>query len=195
MGALTPETCTVTLQWNKSDCIHLHLLWIMMHATMSLKFLVFSLFPSHIRVCCHMTLVRGPALLHLMSVIWSTKYPSGVDLSGRTVEGVGLRSLSCWDCGFESRRKLGCLSLVNVSCRVLCVGRITRPGGILQSVVYLSMIVKSQQWRGLSTRGVVAPWEKKICTLQGNLKFITLVIASVYLFYDNFAQLAGGISF
>ena len=25
MGALTPETCTVTLQWNKSYCILLHL--------------------------------------------------------------------------------------------------------------------------------------------------------------------------
>jgi len=29
---------------------------------------------------------------------------------------VGLRPLASWDCGFESRRGLGCLSLVNVVC-------------------------------------------------------------------------------
>jgi hypothetical protein len=34
--------------------------------------------------------------------------------NGAAVEGVGLRPLACWDCGFESRRVHGCLSLVNV---------------------------------------------------------------------------------
>ena len=29
---------------------------------------------------------------------------------------MGLRSLACWNCGFESRRGHGCLSLVNVVC-------------------------------------------------------------------------------
>jgi hypothetical protein len=29
---------------------------------------------------------------------------------------VGLRPLPCWDCGFESRRGHGCLSLVSVGC-------------------------------------------------------------------------------
>jgi len=37
-----------------------------------------------------------------------------VDASGRAVSGVGLRPLDCWDCGFESRRWNGCLSLVSV---------------------------------------------------------------------------------
>ena len=36
--------------------------------------------------------------------------------SGRTVYGVGLRPLPCWDCGFESRLGHGCLSLVSVVC-------------------------------------------------------------------------------
>jgi hypothetical protein len=43
---------------------------------------------------------------------------------------LGLRSLACWDCGFESRRGHG----ISVSCeccvlsgRGLCVGLITRP--------------------------------------------------------------------
>jgi len=30
--------------------------------------------------------------------------------------GVGLRPLACWDCGFESRRWHGCLSVVSVVC-------------------------------------------------------------------------------
>jgi hypothetical protein len=29
---------------------------------------------------------------------------------------MGLRSIACWDCGFESHRGLGCLSLVNIVC-------------------------------------------------------------------------------
>jgi len=32
------------------------------------------------------------------------------------MKGVGLQPLSCRDCGFESRRGFGCLSLVNVVC-------------------------------------------------------------------------------
>ena len=38
------------------------------------------------------------------------------DPSGRAVEGVGLQPLSCWDCGFESRRGQGCFSLVRLVC-------------------------------------------------------------------------------
>ena len=36
------------------------------------------------------------------------------DPGGRAVQGVGLRPLSCWDCGFESRLVHGSLSLVRV---------------------------------------------------------------------------------
>ena len=49
---------------------------------------------------------------------------------GRAVEGVGLRPLVCWDCGFKPFREQGCLSLVSsVSCtaRGLCCGPIPRP--------------------------------------------------------------------
>jgi hypothetical protein len=38
------------------------------------------------------------------------------DVSGSVVYGVGLRLLACWDCGFESRKGHGCLSLVSVVC-------------------------------------------------------------------------------
>jgi hypothetical protein len=43
---------------------------------------------------------------------------------------VGLQPLACWDCGFESRRGHGCLSVESVLClsgRGLCDGLITRP--------------------------------------------------------------------
>jgi hypothetical protein len=43
-------------------------------------------------------------------------YRSWVDPGDRAVCGIGLLLLACWDCGFESRQRLGCLSLVNVVC-------------------------------------------------------------------------------
>jgi len=36
------------------------------------------------------------------------------DPSDRTVQGVGLRPLVCYDCGFESPRGVLCLSFVSV---------------------------------------------------------------------------------
>jgi hypothetical protein len=38
------------------------------------------------------------------------------DSSNRAVKGVDLWLLACWDYGFESRRGLGCLSLVSDVC-------------------------------------------------------------------------------
>ena len=59
-----------------------------------------------------------------------------VDPSGLSVCGLGLRPLVGWDCGFESRRRHGCLSLVNVACcqvQVSATGR-PLPRGVLASV-------------------------------------------------------------
>ena len=36
--------------------------------------------------------------------------------SGRAVYGVGLQPFTCWDCGLESRRGHGCLSVLSVVC-------------------------------------------------------------------------------
>jgi hypothetical protein len=36
--------------------------------------------------------------------------------SGCTVQGVGLRPLTCWDCGFKCQQVHGCMSLVSVVC-------------------------------------------------------------------------------
>jgi hypothetical protein len=38
-----------------------------------------------------------------------------IPVAART-KALGLRPLACWDCGFESRRGHGCLSLVSVVC-------------------------------------------------------------------------------
>ena len=40
--------------------------------------------------------------------------PFNAGPSGRAFFGVGLRPLNCWDCGFESCRGHGCLSVVSV---------------------------------------------------------------------------------
>jgi len=40
--------------------------------------------------------------------VWCSKL-SCADPSGRAIEDVSLRPLACWDFGFESRRRHGCL--------------------------------------------------------------------------------------
>jgi hypothetical protein len=55
------------------------------------------------------------------SVIFKARYmlEGPIPVAARSkawVYGVGLRPIACWDCGFESRRGHGCLSLVSVVC-------------------------------------------------------------------------------
>jgi hypothetical protein len=42
--------------------------------------------------------------------------PGGIGPSGRAVLAVGLRPLTCWDCGFESNQGHGYMSVVSVLC-------------------------------------------------------------------------------
>jgi len=46
-----------------------------------------------------------------MIIIISSARPSG-----HAVSGVGLQALTYWECGFETRRRHGCLSLVTIVC-------------------------------------------------------------------------------
>jgi hypothetical protein len=61
-------------------------------------------------------------MLHVLCLIiirysvWRYIYTFVIDSNGRAVSGVGLRSLACWNCGFESRGKHGRRSLVIVVC-------------------------------------------------------------------------------
>ena len=57
---------------------------------------------------------------------------TGADLSGRAVECEGLRPIACWNCGFESRRGLGYLSLV---CVVFCQTEVPAMGRFLPTVL------------------------------------------------------------
>ena len=59
--------------------------------------------------CSHINIVPSLPLFH--SPTWHCVEPFG-----RAVYGVGLWPLACRDCGFESRRGHGCVSLVCVSC-------------------------------------------------------------------------------
>jgi hypothetical protein len=61
------------------------------------------------------------------------------DLNGRAVYGVLLRPLACCDCGFESCRGHGCLSLLNVVC---CYPS----RGVLPGVVCLSEGYMRRLW-------------------------------------------------
>ena len=72
--------------------------------------------------------------------------------------GVGLRPLACWDYGFESRRRHGCLSLENV---VRCETEVFARGRFLAqripSEVCMRVISEHQQWGGLGpSRGCCA---------------------------------------
>ena len=48
--------------------------------------------------------------------IYDGKTDTEADASGRTVSGVDLRPLACWNCGFESRRGHRILSVAIVVC-------------------------------------------------------------------------------
>jgi hypothetical protein len=68
-------------------------------------------------------------ILVLLTVVTRDEYIKQylllVDPGGRANQGVGLRPLALWDCGFISRRECGSLSLVSV---VSCKGKVSETG-------------------------------------------------------------------
>jgi len=79
-------------------------------------------------------------------------------------------AVTCWDCGFESRRGHGCLSLVTCvsSGRDPCNRLITRPEeSYWVWCVQFSVIMKPRQWGGPDPFGAVMPLGKKAQKLQG----------------------------
>ena len=86
------------------------------------------------------------------------------DPSGRAVSGVGLQPLACWDCGFESRRGHGCLSVVSVVClsgRGLCCGLIPRPESYRLCCVIVCDLETSRLRRLKTRKWVVNASRKK----------------------------------
>jgi hypothetical protein len=83
------------------------------------------------------------------------------DGSDRAVYGVGPRPLAYWDCGLESRRGHGYLSLVSVVC---CQVEVSATGRSLvqrsPTECGVSVISKSQQWGVLGPLGM-SSYEKK----------------------------------
>jgi len=81
------------------------------------------------------------------------------DPSGR----VGLRSLACWDCGFEYRQGHGCLYLVNVVC---CQVEVSATGwSLVQRKLTdfgasLCVVWKPQEWGGHGPRWAAVKLKK-----------------------------------
>jgi hypothetical protein len=78
------------------------------------------------------------------------------DPRGRTASGVGLRLLAFWDCGFESHRRHGCLSLVGVVC---CQAEVSASGW--------SLVQSSPIERDVSECDREASIMKKVLTTRG----------------------------
>jgi len=102
-----------------------------------------------------------------------------VDSVGRVVQSVCLRPFDCWDCGFESRRGRGFLSLVRVVC---CQGR-----SLVQSSPSGCGVFEfgrgTSQRRPRPTRAV-EPWEKKwhkFWTLLNMTTKLKILNANVFL--------------
>ena len=51
---------------------------------------------------CDVKMYNGSYKNYNMDIVANMMFPA--DLSGHTVKAVGLRRLTCWDCGFECRR-------------------------------------------------------------------------------------------
>jgi len=66
--------------------------------------------------------------------------------------------LAGWDCGFESRRGNGCLSIVNVVCCQVevCANSRSLVRGVLPKVVCLSVIVKPRSLGGPGPLGLLS---------------------------------------
>jgi hypothetical protein len=66
----------------------------------------------------------------------------------RAAYDMGWRPLGCWDCGFESRRGVGCLSLVSVVCcrvEVSATGRSLVQRDPTESVCVSPSVIKCKQ--------------------------------------------------
>jgi hypothetical protein len=88
--------------------------------------------------------------------------------------------LAYWDCGFESRREHGCLSLVSVVC---CQSSLRRADhsfrGVLPSMVCLSVIVKPRTLtRPRPPRGCRAIGKKMIEVKRTNYAAIVMTLSS-----------------
>ena len=62
----------------------------------------------------YISLFKFHVVLKVKKFSWSVGW--NANPNGRAFKVVGLRPCACWECGFESRRKEGCLYPVSVVC-------------------------------------------------------------------------------
>jgi hypothetical protein len=60
--------------------------------------------------------IKHVAVCSCSHVNFVPRYAIIADPGTRAVKGVDLRPLACWDCGFDTRRGHGWLSVVSVVC-------------------------------------------------------------------------------
>jgi hypothetical protein len=114
----------------------------------------------------------------------------------RGLQCVGLRPLALWDCGFESRRRHGCLYvMIQQSTWVVRYSYLRRADhsyrGLLQSVVCLCYTSKPQQWGCLGQLKEYSHGKKKhVMKHDSNNNFIEL--SRLLLKCDNTRWRTGG---
>jgi hypothetical protein len=89
------------------------------------------------------------------------------DPIGREVQSVGLRPLASWNCGFESLRGHGCLSLESVVCCQVQVSATADPWsrGVLPSLCVFLTMQSPYNLERLRTRGDIT--KEKYNVLKG----------------------------
>jgi hypothetical protein len=109
------------------------------------------------------------ALHDVLTGVIYTYYTHVADRSGCAVQGVGLRTIACCDCRYESRRVHGSLSLVSVvCCQVSLRGADHSSRGALPSVVCLSVIVSLVE-KVLTHQGLLSH-EKNLTMSRGVMR-------------------------
>jgi len=104
------------------------------------------------------------------------------DPSGRVVEGVDLRPLTSWDCGFESLKGHVCLSDASVMCQLRYLhwaDLLSRV--VLPAVVCLIVIETTGQLLGPGSLGVVSPWKRKSLLLSITILILVISIPCVFI--------------
>jgi len=113
------------------------------------------------------------------------------DPSGRAVQGVGLRPLAYWDCGFESHWRHECLSLVSVVC---CQLKVSAAGWSLiqrspteYGTMHLwsrNLLVSQRVCSGFGRSATASVWYRRIHSLQYliSVRMSDIGCSEVYIF-------------
>ena len=133
---------------------------------------------------------------HIPRISFQYAVRRSIPVSARS-KGVGLRPLACWDCGFETRRRHGCLSFVNVVCcagRGLCVGLITRPEESYRLWCAWVWMWCLDNEGGLAHKGLMPQWGGLVKKTK-HLAFHYAVFPSLLLLPPTLSQISSSVPY